>query len=81
MIEALGTVAANTSCAGHDFAVLQQETSPLSSATFSPWKHLVNPPRRDVVLLPKGGFVVIAFKTDNIGTWLVHCHIGMGLQT
>lgn len=34
-----------------------------------------NPPRRDVVLLPADGFVVIAFKTDNPGNWLMHCHI------
>jgi hypothetical protein len=34
-----------------------------------------NPPRRDVVLLPTDGYVILAFKTDNPGTWLVHCHI------
>jgi hypothetical protein len=38
---------------------------------------LDNPPRRDVVLLPNNGYVVIAFKTDNPGTWLVHCHIAI----
>lgn len=47
---------------------------------------LVNPPRRDVVLLPADGYVVIAFKADNPGPWLVHCHIafhiswGLGMQ-
>ena len=47
---------------------------------------LDNPPRRDVVLLPVNGFVVIAFKADNPGTWLMHCHIarhaseGLALQ-
>ena len=45
-----------------------------------------NPPRRDVVLLPANGFVVIAFKADNPGIWLLHCHIahhassGLALQ-
>jgi hypothetical protein len=34
-----------------------------------------NPRRRDVVLLPQGGYVVIAFKMDNPGAWLMHCHI------
>lgn len=34
-----------------------------------------NPPRRDVVLLPAGGYIVIAFKADNPGAWLIHCHI------
>ena len=45
-----------------------------------------NPPRRDVVLLPSDGYVVTAFKTDNPGVWLMHCHIaahasfGLALQ-
>jgi hypothetical protein len=47
---------------------------------------LFNPPRRDVVLLPTDGYVVIAFKADNPGPWLIHCHIafhiseGLGMQ-
>ncbi|KAK3329784.1 Cupredoxin [Apodospora peruviana] len=35
----------------------------------------VNPPRRDTVNLPQNGFVVLAFQTDNPGSWLLHCHI------
>ena len=70
---------------GHDFALLQQSSTPLGGKTIFKFK-LDNPPRRDVVMLPAGGFVVIAFKTDNPGTWLMHCHIaphiamGLGLQ-
>ncbi|KAG6356518.1 hypothetical protein INS49_015906 [Diaporthe citri] len=69
---------------GHDFAILQQ-----SNQTYSPDKlnlTLSNPPRRDVVLMPSNGFVVVAFKSDNPGTWLMHCHIafhaseGLALQ-
>ncbi|KAF2872605.1 multicopper oxidase-domain-containing protein [Massariosphaeria phaeospora] len=58
---------------GHDFAILQQQ----ENATFPAKLNLTtaNPPRRDVVLLPTNGYVVIAFKTDNPGAWLVHCHI------
>ena len=58
---------------GHDFAILQQ----IENATFPNKLNLKydNPPRRDVVLLPTNGYVVIAFKTDNPGAWLVHCHI------
>lgn len=39
-----------------------------------------------MVLLPAGGYVVIAFKADNPGVWLLHCHIawhasnGLALQ-
>ncbi|KAF4983400.1 hypothetical protein FZEAL_1129 [Fusarium zealandicum] len=70
---------------GHDFAILQQT----EGQQYDPSKlnlTLDNPPRRDVVLLPNGGFVVIAFKADNPGTWLMHCHIarhaseGLALQ-
>jgi FtsP/CotA-like multicopper oxidase with cupredoxin domain len=54
---------------GHDFYVLAQE----ASATFnsSVTLNLVNPPRRDVAALPASGYLVIAFYTDNPGTWLV----------
>ncbi|KAI9758556.1 MAG: hypothetical protein M4579_003048 [Chaenotheca gracillima] len=69
---------------GHDFAILQQSDKPY-------WDPLVNlkvnnPPRRDVALLPRNGYIVIAFKSDNPGSWLMHCHIawhassGLALQ-
>jgi hypothetical protein len=70
---------------GHDFALLEQAYS----KKFDPLTlnlTLENPPRRDVVLLPSDGYIVIAFKADNPGAWLVHCHIafhiseGLGLQ-
>lgn len=70
---------------GHDFAILQQEEGQLYDPSKLNLK-LDNPPRRDVVLLPAGGFVVIAFKADNPGVWLMHCHIarhaseGLALQ-
>ncbi|KAI9867570.1 MAG: hypothetical protein M1813_008369 [Trichoglossum hirsutum] len=69
---------------GHDFAILQVSNQTFPTG-FNP--NLSNPPRRDVVLLPpSGGYVVIAYKTDNPGTWLMHCHIanhaaaGLALQ-
>lgn len=34
-----------------------------------------NPPRRDVAMLPSGGWLAFAFKADNPGAWLMHCHI------
>ncbi len=48
--------------------------------------NLNNPPRRDVALLPANGYLVLAFKSDNPGAWLLHCHIawhassGLALQ-
>ncbi|KAJ5949821.1 extracellular dihydrogeodin oxidase/laccase [Penicillium verhagenii] len=59
---------------GHDFWVLGSgsgnfDTSMKSTLT------LLNAPRRDVVMLPASGYVVIAMKTVNPGIWLMHCHI------
>ncbi|KAF0325838.1 hypothetical protein GQ607_006970 [Colletotrichum asianum] len=62
---------------GHDFAILREVDDELwDPTTYDPTKNnLNNPPRRDVVLLPSQGYVVIGFKTDNPGVWLIHCHI------
>jgi hypothetical protein len=69
---------------GHDFAVLAQTENAYDATNFT--LNINNPPRRDVVLLPAKGHVIIAFKSDNPGTWLLHCHIarhaseGLALQ-
>ncbi|KAF8451424.1 multicopper oxidase-domain-containing protein, partial [Terfezia claveryi] len=59
---------------GHDFVILAQSSNPFIYG-HNYELDLVNPARRDVVMLPASGFVIIAFKTDNPGTWLMHCHI------
>jgi hypothetical protein len=70
---------------GHDFHVLgakanSQWTGDISSLNFT------NPPRRDTANLPAAGWLVLAFQSDNPGTWLMHCHIpfhisaGFGVQ-
>ncbi|XP_052080741.1 uncharacterized protein LOC127718725 [Mytilus californianus] len=44
-----------------------------------------NPPQKDTIIIPTGGYVVIRFKADNPGVWFFHCHIdlhntnGMGM--
>ncbi|OJJ42798.1 hypothetical protein ASPZODRAFT_76170 [Penicilliopsis zonata CBS 506.65] len=69
---------------GHDFAILEQSTKPLQIGQLK--LNLENPPRRDVAFLPASGYLVLAFKTDNPGVWLMHCHIafhasgGLALQ-
>ncbi len=37
--------------------------------------------RKDTVVVPAGGYVVIQFVSDNPGFWLMHCHIEAHLQT
>lgn len=72
---------------GHDFVLLSQQTRPfhpddVSNGTFQ----YDNPPRRDVALLPKDGYMAIGFRADNPGLWILHCHIawhassGLALQ-
>jgi hypothetical protein len=45
-----------------------------------------NPPQKDTIIVPTGGYVVIRFKADNPGLWFFHCHIdlhntnGMGMM-
>ena len=59
---------------GHDFAIIEQVANKPFSAS-QRINAVSNPPRRDVVFLPERGYLVIAFKADNPGPWLVHCHI------
>ncbi|KAJ5658160.1 laccase 2 [Penicillium longicatenatum] len=69
---------------GHDFFVLAT-----GNGSFIPGQSILqrtNPPRRDTATWAKRGYLVLAFKTDNPGSWLMHCHIvwhssqSLGLQ-
>ncbi|KAJ7075747.1 laccase [Mycena belliarum] len=55
---------------GHAFDIIQSASGPVN---------FVNPPRRDVVAVEKGG-VIIRFLTDNPGPWFLHCHIDWHLE-
>ncbi|KAI5925908.1 Cupredoxin [Camillea tinctor] len=71
---------------GSDFVVLAQDTNPWNETTSPRLFNFQNPPRRDTAMLPAGGFLAMAFKPDNPGAWLLHCHIawhassGLALQ-
>ncbi|KAJ1555239.1 hypothetical protein HK405_002917, partial [Cladochytrium tenue] len=58
---------------GHDFYVLAKGSGTFSGSVSSLAGK--NVPRRDVVLIPASGYVVVAFPLDNPGVWLLHCHI------
>ena len=68
---------------GHDFFVLGQGSGTYTSAVTL---NFANPPRRDTATLPGGGWLAIAFSSNNPGAWLMHCHIawhiseGLGVQ-
>ncbi|CAF0817757.1 unnamed protein product [Didymodactylos carnosus] len=40
-----------------------------------PIANLVNPPIKDTIFVPVGGFIVARFRSNNIGLWFLHCHI------
>lgn len=60
---------------GHDFLILGSEANADFTTDLSPTLSYSNPARRDVTMLPALGYLVIAFKADNPGNWLFHCHI------
>ena len=60
---------------GHDFYVLGRGTGMFNKDTDTPNLTFQNPTRRDTEMLPAGGWLVLAFPTDNPGAWLFHCHI------
>ncbi|XP_024519170.1 laccase-10 [Selaginella moellendorffii] len=37
--------------------------------------NLVDPPLRNTIGVPSGGWAVIRFKADNPGVWYMHCHL------
>ncbi|XP_061185783.1 uncharacterized protein LOC133193882 [Saccostrea echinata] len=40
-----------------------------------PGLNLKNPPLKDTVNIPWGGYVVVRITADNPGYWLLHCHL------
>ena len=64
---------------GHDFALLGQGPGTFSAADDTAGLNFDNPTRRDTAMLIENGWTAIAFKTDNPGAWLLHCHIGWHL--
>ncbi|SLM40963.1 Multicopper oxidase, type 3 [Lasallia pustulata] len=60
---------------GHDFAIIGQSSNPFNETSSPSTFKYHNPPRRDVALLPAGGYLALAFRSDNPGVWLLHCHI------
>ncbi|KAI5208789.1 hypothetical protein E4T38_02674 [Aureobasidium subglaciale] len=60
---------------GEDFYSLSDDVSP---SAFDPNNHTAFPTypiRRDVVVVPPMGNVVLRFIADNPGVWAFHCHI------
>ncbi|CAK9828077.1 Oxidoreductase OpS5 [Anthophora retusa] len=48
--------------------VIQKHTQRLQNGGYK------NPPAKDTVKIPTGGYTIVRFKADNPGWWLLHCH-------
>ncbi|KAK3579382.1 hypothetical protein CHS0354_029684 [Potamilus streckersoni] len=40
-----------------------------------PHLELKRAPRKDTIIVPTGGYVIIRFQADNPGVWYLHCHL------
>ncbi|KAI1111499.1 multicopper oxidase-domain-containing protein [Nemania sp. NC0429] len=77
VIENLSNVPHPMHLHGHDFVVLGASATDAGPFTAADKAKLrgSNPTRRDVTMLPGNGWLVLAFRADNPGNWLFHCHI------
>ncbi|KAL0434869.1 UNVERIFIED_CONTAM: Laccase-3 [Sesamum radiatum] len=60
---------------GYHFFVVGQGFGNFNPKTDTAKFNLVDPPVRNTIDVPVGGWVVIRFVADNPGVWLFHCHI------
>ncbi|CAM0905147.1 unnamed protein product [Alopecurus aequalis] len=60
---------------GFNFYVLSQGVGNFDARTAVRSYNLVNPPQRNTVAVPAGGWAVIRFTADNPGVWVMHCHL------
>ncbi|XP_044507756.1 laccase-12-like [Mangifera indica] len=60
---------------GYDFYIIAEGFGNFNPSTDTSKFNLVDPPLRNTVGLPVGGWAVIRFVADNPGVWLMHCHL------
>ncbi|XP_023520100.1 laccase-13-like [Cucurbita pepo subsp. pepo] len=60
---------------GYHFYVVGSGFGNFNPATDPARFNLIDPPVRNTIGTPPGGWVAIRFVADNPGAWLMHCHI------
>jgi FtsP/CotA-like multicopper oxidase with cupredoxin domain len=71
---------------GNSFYVLASHRSTSAWGSYNPYAtsgvssikpvlNLKDPVKKDTVSVPRRGYVVIRFKADNEGMWMLHCHV------
>ncbi|KAJ0728542.1 putative laccase [Helianthus annuus] len=70
---------------GYNFFVVGTGVGNFNPAKDPSKYNLVDPPERNTVGVPTGGWSAIRFRADNPGVWFFHCHLelhtGWGLKT
>lgn len=60
---------------GHNFFIVGKGFGNFNVAKDPSKYNLVDPPERNTVAVPSGGWAAIRFKADNPGVWFIHCHL------
>lgn len=60
---------------GYHFYIVGQGFGNFNPARDPAGFNLIDPPARNTINVPVGGWAVIRFVADNPGVWLFHCHI------
>ncbi|CAM8980430.1 unnamed protein product [Rhodiola kirilowii] len=70
---------------GYNFFVVGTGIGNVNSKADPAKYNLVDPPERNTVSVPTGGWTAIRFRADNPGVWFMHCHLELhtmwGLKT
>ncbi|KAJ7559007.1 hypothetical protein O6H91_04G065700 [Diphasiastrum complanatum] len=60
---------------GYSFYVVGQGVGNFNRSKDPANFNLIDPPYRNTVPVPRGGWVAIRWKADNPGVWFMHCHL------
>ncbi|KAL3748888.1 hypothetical protein ACJRO7_010039 [Eucalyptus globulus] len=60
---------------GHNFFIMGRGFGNYDANVDLAGYNLVDPPERNTVAVPVGGWAAIRLKADNPGAWFIHCHL------
>ncbi|XAR63951.1 Laccase [Bertholletia excelsa] len=60
---------------GHNFFIVGTGVGNFDASKDPKNYNLVDPPERNTVAVPSGGWAAIRINADNPGVWFVHCHL------
>lgn len=60
---------------GHNFFIVARGFGNYDANVDPASYNLVDPPERNTVAVPVGGWAAIRLKADNPGAWFIHCHL------